>query len=259
MRMLTLPAAFALAFPLYLACPKAAGALCAGLSRLFARLLRLFTDRRGRTDRAPALAVFLLALGGVCALLCAAHPVLCALAMAPLFTALRLVPESAAVKRRLDGGALLSDVPAYEALVRKTCEEFAPAFATGAFLPLLLCALGLPLWLGGALGWMATGLRAADGDGRFASRVLPPLDRLCDALLHGLLLLCSCLVGRNPFRTRGKNAQERLMSLLGIAPDEDIGGHAPVAGDIAQAAFVCCFCACLFCLMLTLLLLPLTR
>ena len=55
-----------------------------------------------------------------------------------------------------------------------------------------------------------------------------------------------------------RQAQTRLMSILGIAQD-GTDTHAPVSGDISQGTFLCCFCAVLLCLVLTLLLLPLVR
>lgn len=254
MRMLALPASLALAFLLYLPLPALADRLDGALAWLYARTLRLFTDKRGRHERALALASYLLLLGGVPTLLGALHPVLCALTAAPLFSALSRLPRAASVKRELDGGALKSDAAAYEARVLAVCEGFASAFSREMILPLLLLALGMPLGLGGALGFMARGLRAADAQSPLARRVLPPLERAADAVFHALLLLCSCVVGRNPFRTRGKDVRARLLSVLGL--DGTASGHAPVAGDIAQAAFLCGFASCVLCAMLTLLLLP---
>ena len=253
MRMLALPAAFALAFALYLPLPRTYDAIRAALARLYTRALSLFTDKRGRASDTPALACFLLALGGVAALLGAIHPAVSALTMAPLFGAISLVPGAASVKRELDGGSLQGDIDAYETLVRDTCRDFAPSFVADACLPLMLCALGTPLYLGGALGWMALALRAAP-QSAVARRILPPLERVSGGILHALMLLCSCLVGRSPFRTRGATLSERLLSILGIAQG-DASGHAPVAGDIAQAAFLCCFCAGLLCAVLSLALL----
>ena len=253
--MLILPAALAIAFALYLPLPQAAALLQRLLLRLYARVRAAFTDKRSRTDERSALAVFALLLGGVSAVIAALHPVAATLTIAPLFTALARVPKAAAVKRDLDGGSHVGDIAAYESLVSETCADLAPAFAAEVFLPLLLCALGLVLRLGGALGWAALGLRAA-AENEHARRILGPLDRAGDKALHALMLLCACLVGRNPFRTRGKDARARLLSVLGIAQDET-RVHPPMAGDIAQAAFLCCFCLCLLCFALALILLPL--
>ena len=63
-------------------------------------------------------------------------------------------------------------------------------------------------------------------------------------------------VGRNPLRTDGKGARSRLLSILGIA-DGEARTHAPVSGDIVQAAFLCCFCMVLLAVLLSLVLLPL--
>ena len=78
------------------------------------------------------------------------------------------------------------------------------------------------------------------------------------AVMRGMLLLCSCVVGRNPLRAHGDEPRALLLSILGIAGD-GTDTHAPVAGDIAQAVFLCCFASALLCLMLTVALLPLCR
>jgi len=69
-------------------------------------------------------------------------------------------------------------------------------------------------------------------------------------LLRTLLVLCSGLAGRNPLRTRGRDAKSRLLSILGIAGD-GTDTHPPMSGDITQAIFICSFCAWLLCLVLT--------
>ena len=66
------------------------------------------------------------------------------------------------------------------------------------------------------------------------------------------MLLCSGAVGRNPLRTRGRGAQGRLLSILGIAGD-GADTHAPMAGDIPQAIFLCGFAAFILCFTLCVL------
>ena len=250
MRMLALPAALALAFLLYLPLPRAFDFLLAGVRRMHAFFLRLY-QRQGEERCAKyALACCVLLPAGLLALLGLIHPAVLALTMAPLFGALALVPRAAHVKRELDSGALSKDIAAYEALVRDTCRDFAPAFALDACLPLMLCAIGMPLRIGGALGWMALSLRTLAPESAAAKRVLAPLEHAAQAVLRALMLLCSCLVGRSPFRTRGEALSERMLSILGIDPD-DPASHAPVSGDITQGAFLCCFCACFLCALLT--------
>ena len=256
MRMLVLPAALALAFLLYLPLPRAFDLLLAGVRRMHAFFLRLYKNQGKKLCARCALACCVFIPAALLALLGLIHPAVCALTMAPLFGALALVPRAAGVKRELDSGSLSKDIAAYEALVRTTCGDFAPAFVTDACLPLLLCAIGLPLRIGGALGWMALVLRTLAPGSTPAKRILAPLERAAQAILRALMLLSSCLVGRSPFRTRGETLSARLLSILAIDPG-DPASHAPVSGDITQAAFLCCFCASLLCALLTLALLPL--
>ena len=107
-----------------------------------------------------------------------------------------------------------------------------------------------------ALGWGFLALTAVSGENEQADRLLGLLVHPADAVFGFLLRLCCGVTGRNPFRTGGRGAQTRLMSILGIAQD-GTDTHAPVSGDISQGTFLCCFCAVLLCLVLTLLLLPL--
>ena len=250
MRMLVLPAAFALAFLLYLPLPRAFDVLLLGVRRMHSLFLRLYKNQGEELCAKCALACCVFIPAALLALLGLIHPAVCALMMAPLFGALALVPRAASIKRELDGGSLSKDIAAYEALVRKTCRGFAPAFVTDACLPLMLCAIGLPLGIGGALGWMALILRTLAPESASSKRILAPLEHAAQAVLRALMLLCSCLVGRSPFRTRGETLSERLLSILAIDPD-DPASHAPVSGDITQAAFLCCFCASFLCALLT--------
>ncbi len=241
--MIVLPAGFALAFALYFLLPQTADVLVYLLARAYQR----------QPVRKPRPIAFSTLLATLAFFLSLVHPALTALTLAPLFTGLASVPRAAEVKRRLDGGACAGDVAAYEAQVMESCEGFAPAFSGEVVVPLLLCALSLALRLGGALGWAWLGLRAACGEEGGPARLLAHLARVGDALLFALSLVCACIVGRNPFRTRGAGAQARLVSVLGIAQD-DTRIHAPVAGDIAQGALVCGVSAWLLCVALALLL-----
>lgn len=250
MRILALPAALALAFCLYLSLPQSAQLISHALLRLYHLALRPFSRRDGRADAAPALAAMLLVLGGAVTLLGALHPAVCAVVMAPLFPALSLLPPCAAVKEELDSGKYAGDIPEYESRVRTACAALGPAFVSDACAPLLLCAVGMPLWLGCALGWIFLALRAVCGELPLARRILAPVLRLSESVFCAMLLLCACAVGRNPFRTQGHGARERLMSILGIAGD-GADTHAPMSGDIAQGVFLCCLCIALLAFMLS--------
>lgn len=256
MRILALPAALLLGLCLYLPLPRAAQFIGRALTRLYDLILRLFTRKDGKPDQAPALLCYLLLLAGLTTLLGAIHPAVSCVLMAPLFTALALLPSCAAVKQELDSGACASDIPAYEASVRKTCAALGLSFAGEVCAPLLLCALGMPLYLGCALGWMYAGLCAIRGQSAMARRIAAPIQRASDAVFCALMLLSSGAVGRSPLRTQGRGAGERLLSILGISGD-GTDTHAPMAGDIAQGIFLCCLCAALLCLMLTAAFFPL--
>ena len=138
------------------------------------------------------------------------------------------------------------------------CAALAPAFVAHVCVPLVLMAVGLPLRLSAALGWGFLALTAVSSKNEQADRLLGLFVHPADALMKTLMLLCCGVTGRNPFRTKGRDAQTRLMSILGVAQDET-ATHAPVSGDISQGTFLCCFCTVLLCLVLTLLLLPLVR
>lgn len=256
MRIITLPAALALAFLLYLPLPGLAARIPQALCRLYGRIRLLFARKGGRTDDRTALTFFLLALAGCAVLLSGIHPLFAAALCAPAFGALSLVPQSAAVKRTLDSGACSGDIPGYESSVRDTCAALAPAFVHDACAPLLLLFAGTPLYLGCALVWAYAGLRAARESCPAAGKALRLIGHACERVFLALLVLCSGVVARNPLRTSGNGAQARLMSILGIAND-GADTHAPVAGDIAQGVFLCCFCTVLLCALLTLALLPL--
>lgn len=247
MRYLALPIAALLALCLYLPLPRLAEALDAAPGRVRALLARRIPNARA----ADALLVLLPA--GLSAVAAALHPAAAALTMAPLLTLPAVFPGCARLKDELDSGTYARDIPAYESRVREACLALGPALTRGGVQALLLCALGTALHVGGAPGWALLMLRGA-GDQPLARRVLAAADRAADAVTVALLLLCSCAVGRNPLRTQGHGAQDRLIHILGIAGD-GTDTHAPMSGDIAQGIFLCCLCAVLLCLLLMLALL----
>lgn len=254
MRLFAFPAALFLAFILYCAAPK----LAEWLPRAFQKLYALFRRLDERAPRELAFPAFLLTLMLAPFFLALIHPAVEAVLMAfPLF-GLSCIPVSGAVKRKLDSGAYSRDIPAYEALVRETCAALAPAFVAHVCAPLLLMAVGLPLRLSAALGWGFLALTAVSGRKRAGGSSARPArsSRGC-----GVRFSASAVLRRHRAQSLphgGRGAQTRLMSILGIAQD-DTDTHAPVSGDISQGTFLCCFCAVLLCLVLTLLLLPLVR
>lgn len=252
MRILALPAAALLACFLYPIVPQAVSWRKQLLDRLYTLVLRAFTRKSGKTDDSPALLAFVLLLAGCAALLSAVHPLIEALLIAPLLSGLSIFPECAANKAELDSGRYARDIPAYEARVREICASVAPAFVSGVCAPLLVCAAGMPLHLGAALGWTLAALRIRQDSHPLAQRIVSRIDRITDAVFRAFLILCSGIAGRSPFRTQGKDAQARMMNIIGIAGDST-DTHAPMAGDISQAAFLCSFAAALVLIVLTLI------
>lgn len=248
MRMLALPAALALSLALYAAFPKAKALWLGWMKRLYACLRERFGGSRA------FLPVAALVPCAVCALFSALHPAVCALFMVPLFGAFAALPDAARTKEELDSGAYAKDIAAYEEIVRKTCEQLGAVFVGEACLPLLLCALGMALRLGGGLCFLALALRMAGVSGK-ADRMLGAAERVAARVMLALLRLFSCFVGRSPFLITGKDVPSRLLCALGISRGG--GNHAPLAGDITQAAFLCCLCVFALCAALTLLVLPL--
>lgn len=246
MRIFAVPAAILLACCLYIPLPRAKAFFSRLLVRGYDRILLAFTHKSGKTDDTPALIVYLLVLGGVMALLGAVHPLASMVLMTPVFTAAAVMPACAAAKMELDSGKYARDIPAYEDIVRRACASVAPAFVEGMVSPMLLCALGMPLHIGAALGWVHAALRALDSRHAFAAGFTSFMDHLGARLLVWFMLLCSGAVGRNPLRTKGHSASDRLLSILGIAGDST-DTHAPMAGDISQAAFLCIFASVILC------------
>jgi len=246
MRIFAVPAALALACCVYMPLPAARDFLFRQLSRAYDAVLRLFTRRTGRTDDMPALLSFLLLLGGALALLGAIHPLLSMALMAPAFTGLCALPECARIKDELDSGKYARDIPAYEALVRSACLSLAPAFVQGVIAPLLLGALGMPLHLGAALTGVYLSLQSLSDRLPACARICAAIHRLSERIFVFFLALCAGAAGRNPLRTRGRTAGDRLLSVLGIAGTSS-DTHAPMAGDIAQGVFLCAFSGAILC------------
>ncbi|MBQ4265370.1 MAG: hypothetical protein IJB85_07655 [Clostridia bacterium] len=249
MRIFAVPAAIILACCLYMPLPRARGALENLLARAYAYVLRLFTRRTGQTDDAPALFTYLLLLGGALALLCAVHPLISMVFMAPLFTGLAVLPGCAQVKDELDSGKYARDIPTYERIVRDTCVSLSPAFVQGVVTPMLLCALGMPLHMGASLGYVYAALCALSGSLPTAACAASALQRIGGRVFVVFMVLCAGAAGRNPLRTRGKYPHDRLMNILGIAGD-GTDTHAPMAGDIPQGIFLCGFSSFMLCLTL---------
>lgn len=246
MRIFAIPAALLIACCLYLPLPKAAGCFEGMLRFFYAQILRLFKGKNGAADQKSALAVYLLLLCGVCILLGAIHPLAAMILMTPLFTGLASLPACAHTERELDSGKYANDIPSYERIVRESCLSVAPAFVCGVCAPMLLCAVGMPLRMAAPLGYAYAALCALSDQNDQAKRIIQAVQRISDRLLVFFMTLCSGVTGRNPLRVRGNSAEARLLSIVGIAGDGS-DTHAPMAGDIAQAIFLCAFSTGLLC------------
>lgn len=250
MRILALPAAVILAFCIYPLLPAAPEWIARALRALHGRLSRADSKSDPKTT-----VVFLLLVCSIAALLCALHPVCAMLVMAPLFTAASVFPGCARLKAELDSGTYARRIPEYEQKVRAACFSLADPFIRGLAAPLLLCAAGTPLYLGGALGWGYAALLALKPQGGWAKRLLDRITRFAERIFCALLALCAGVVGRSSLTVRAGSAAERLVRTLGIAGDKT-DTHAPVSGDITQGVFLCCFCCALLCFALCLALIP---
>ncbi|MBR4039893.1 MAG: hypothetical protein IKJ11_07330 [Clostridia bacterium] len=246
MRIFAVPAALLLSCCLYMPLPRARKCFCGLLSRGYICILRAFTRKNGQSDDIPALIVYLLLLSGVLALLGAVHPLTSMVLMMPVFTGFCVLPACAEMKLTLDSGKYAKDIPAYEALVRQSCASLAPAFSEEIVAPMLLGALGMPLYLGAALCWIYAALTALAGRIPAAARIVSLVHRFSIRVFTAFLLLCSGVVGRNPLHVSGHTLPGRLLSILGIAGDAS-DTHAPVAGDIAQGIFLCAFASAVLC------------
>ncbi len=244
MHMLALPAALLLGAALYTNFPKAQDALPAALRALLSNIRRLFTSKKGETDERSARIVFFLALAAAATLLCAVHPIAAALVMAPLFPGFSPLPAAAKTKQELDSGIFSKNITEYERRVLAACAPLGDAFAFGVCTPLLLCALGMILHIGGTLGWLYMGLAAVREALPAADKLLRPAEKAGEGSFTALLLLCAGLVGRNPLRIGGHGASEKLTHTLSLEGEID---HAPIAGDILQAMFLCLMSTALLC------------
>lgn len=248
MRMLALPAALALGALLYTNFPQAEERLAAVLRALLNSIRQFFTDRSGKSDERSALIVYFLALAAVATILSAIHPLAAALLASPLFSGFSPLPAAAGTKQELDSGKFSKNIPEYERRVRAACAPLGEAFALRVITPMLLCALGTALHLGCALGWLYAGLCAVRDETPSCEKALSFAGRIGESALCTMLFLCSGLVGRNPLSVGGTSAGEKLMHLLSLDGEID---HAPIAGDVTQAIFLCCLCTGILCLVLS--------
>ncbi|MBR2943058.1 MAG: hypothetical protein IKB82_06635 [Clostridia bacterium] len=249
MRILSLPIALILAACLYLALPAAAQPVHAFVQALYARFLRLFTRKDGKSDDELAFPLFMLVFGGVCQLVGGLHILLTGLVTAPLFRAYAPIPEAFKVKDQLDSGVFSRNIGEYDARVRSTCAAFGPVFVTDMCAPLLLIALGTPIHMGCVLGGAYLCARALSDRHPAAHRTVALISRAAWQVMRVLWHLCAGLVGRSPGHAHGEDARTLLLSILGIAGDAD-DTHAPVSGDITQAVFLCLCTTALLTLML---------
>ena len=166
----------------------------------------------------------------------------------PLFSGFSPLPACSNTKQEFDSGRFSKDIPEYERRVIAACEPLGEAFAHRVAAPMLLCALGMLLHLGGAIGWLYAALCANRESIPFAGRILAYIERIGEGAINAILLLCAGLVGRNPLRVGGEGTKEKLLHILSLKGEID---HAPIAGDITQAIFLCCLCTGLLCAALT--------
>ena len=248
MRLFILPAALLLGAALYTNFPQMQETLPSLLRKGYNHICRLFLRKDGQADERSARIVFFLALAALAILLSAIHPLAAIAVTAPLFSGFAPLPACAKAKQELHSGIFAKDIPEYERRVIAACSPLGDTFAHYVAAPLLLCALGLPLSLGCALGWLYMGLCSFGEEFSWSKHVLRRIRHAGESTLITLLLLCAGLVGRNPLRVGGKNASEKLMHLLSLEGDVD---HAPIAGDITQAIFLCALSTALLCGLLT--------
>ena len=248
MRMLALPAALVLGVLFYTLLPQTGMGISRAMDALYRKVSGLIEKKTGEQSERIALAAYLLIPAATAFLLDLLHPIAAALVMAPLFPFFALMPECFAAKHELDSGKYAKDREGYEGRVVHCCEALGEALVPCLMTPIILCAVGMPLYLGGALGWAYTALRLLEIKEPWLIRILALLERVGNAVAVFLLRLCAGLFGRNPLRVGGADAKETLVNLLGLRDEND---HAPISGDISQAAFACCLCAFLLCAFLT--------
>jgi len=179
-------------------------------------------------------------------LLSAIHPLASMILMIPLFTGLSVLPACAHTERELDSGKYANNIPTYEMLVRKSCLSVASAFISGVIAPMLLCGIGMPLHIAVPAGYAGAALHALSSENETAAKLDKRIQHIAERILIFFMTLCSGVKGRNPLNIRGKTAEARLLSIVGI-PGDGTDTHAPMAGDIAQAIFLCFFSTAVFC------------
>ena len=248
MRMLALPAALLLSAALYTLVPGTKTWLNQRLYALPGTIEQNIIKRHQTPDRISILFIYIAGLVIFPTLIGAIHPIATAIVMALLFTGFSPLPAAAKIKQELDSGKYIKDIPEYERQVLAACSPLGKAFALEVAAPMLLCALGMPMHLGCALGWVYVGLRAAREAVPAADQIVSPFERAGDGVTVFLFHLCAGLMGRNPLRIGGRGAGEKLMHILSLDGEID---HAPISGDILQAMFLCCFSAALLCGLLT--------
>ena len=246
MRILSLPIAILLAACVYIPFRRTAARVADAVRALYGRFLLLFTRKSGKTDEQLAFPLFLLVFGGACQLIGGLHMLLAALVLAPVFSALSLLPQAARAKEELDSGALSSNIAEYEAKVRSLCAALGPAFATDMVAPMLLYALGAPIHMGCVLTSAYLAARALHDAHPAAMRTVRVIGIPCAAVTRGLLLLCSCVVGKNPLHAKGDTLRELMLSILDLTTGS-ANSRDPVAGDITQAVFLLCFVSAFLC------------
>jgi len=248
MRMLALPAALVLGAALYSLFPGARTWLSQRLRALPGIIEQNIIERHRNPDPFSILFIHIVGLIIFPTLISILHPVCAALVMAPLFTGFSLLPAAAKTKQELDSGKYVKDISMYERQVLSACSPLGQAFAFEVAAPMLLCAIGMPLYLGCAAAWVFTGLRTIREEFPAVQRFVSPIEHAGDAALVFFLHLCAGLVGRNPLRIGGHGAGEKLMHILSLKGEVD---HAPISGDITQAVFLCCLCTFLLCALVT--------
>lgn len=248
MRMLALPAALLLGAALYTLVPGTKTWLNQRLCALPGTIEQTIIKRHKNPDRISILFIYIAGLVIFPTLIGAVHPICAALVMAPLFSGFSPLPAAAKTKQELDSGKYTKDIPEYERQVLAACSPLGQAFALEVAAPMLLCAIGMPLYLGCAAAWVFAGLRANRESIPAAESILAPIERISEGVFNAILLLCAGLVGRNPLNVGGEGAKEKLLHILSLKGEID---HAPISGDITQAIFLCCLCVALLCAALT--------
>ena len=248
MRMIALPAAVLLGALLYSLLPQAEEWLSSGMNALLKHIRELIQRKTEKNAARLELIIALLIPAAAAFLLELIHPAVSALVMAPLFSFFALMPKCFSIKHELDSGKFVKDRDGYERNVLQGCVILGKALVPSLLAPLLLCAIGMPLHLGGALGWAYAAMLLITSPDPLCGRIHTLITRAADAVAAFLLRLCAGLFGRNPLRISGEDTEETMLNLLGLQEESD---HAPISGDISQAAFACCLCAFLLCAFLT--------